>query len=153
MLLQRGLLHWINLTTKTRLVSWGLLSLPLCCLCTSNVKSRDHLKLRCGYSIIIWCAWFDRLSLSPSAFFSWSKLLSWTALTENHPLLCFRKSYPRQSSMLSWNKRSTSCTTTSLSRRLMSSKRLTGRSLTQSTLEGYKKISESSWAFGSIDVV
>ncbi|KAG7593938.1 hypothetical protein ISN45_Aa01g027220 [Arabidopsis thaliana x Arabidopsis arenosa] len=51
---------------------------PLCCLCSSEVETRDHLLLSYVYSRAIWSMELTRLRLSPSPFQNWEVLMCWT---------------------------------------------------------------------------
>ncbi|KAG7600418.1 Pyridoxal phosphate-dependent transferase [Arabidopsis suecica] len=75
-----------RLPTRSRLASWGLDISTDCCLCSEFVESRDHLLLRCAFSIEIWNWIQTRLHLSPCIFYSWHALIAWTKLkTDSSP--------------------------------------------------------------------
>ncbi|KAL9309953.1 putative EF-hand domain, reverse transcriptase zinc-binding domain-containing protein [Arabidopsis thaliana] len=57
--------------------SWGIITSPLCSLCSLAVESRDHLLLTCFYSAQIWLQILARIDPNRSLFVSWAELLSW----------------------------------------------------------------------------
>lgn len=78
-----------RLSTRQRLVAWGVTSCSDCCLCSSLPETRDHLMLSCAFTAVIWTQVFSRLSPHHQLFCSWNELLS-----------CIRQSSTRAPSLL-----------------------------------------------------
>lgn len=43
-----------RMLTADRLIKWGLNANPICSLCCTEPKTRDHLFLHCGYTKQVW---------------------------------------------------------------------------------------------------
>lgn len=75
-----------RLPTRSRLVSWGIPIPPACCFCNDYEETREHLLLRCVFSIQIWNSIQVRLRLTPCIFYSWTAFMAWTRMkTESSP--------------------------------------------------------------------
>ncbi|KAF8092286.1 hypothetical protein N665_0418s0021 [Sinapis alba] len=70
-----------RLTTRSRLVSWGMNINKCCCLCSMDDEDRDHLFLKCSFSSQIWDLVLARLTPRQATFISWAELLSWCRIS------------------------------------------------------------------------
>ncbi|KAL9279401.1 putative reverse transcriptase zinc-binding domain-containing protein [Arabidopsis thaliana] len=68
--------HLDRLPTRSRMVSWGMLVSPVCCLCQVSAETRDHLLLSCEYNVILWTSVLQRLRLPSRVFQSWNDLIT-----------------------------------------------------------------------------
>lgn len=64
-----------RLTTRDRMLSWGLTVPANCVLCASLAESRDHLFFDCTYSTQVWTFFVNRLHISPPQGFE--AILRW----------------------------------------------------------------------------
>ncbi|XP_024009299.1 uncharacterized protein LOC112084404 [Eutrema salsugineum] len=85
---------WVSqldrLSTRARLVKWGLGISSLCCLCDCFEENCDHLFLRCEVSEQLWDLVLIRLGYSLFAFHTWDAFMCWLSLrdTTSSILLC-----------------------------------------------------------------
>ncbi|XP_009113229.1 uncharacterized protein LOC103838534 [Brassica rapa] len=71
------IVNYDRLSTRARLVSWGL-SIPVSCpFCTNFPETRDHLFLSCQYTNDVWAHVFTKCNPPSQMFANWAELLSW----------------------------------------------------------------------------
>ncbi|XP_010480532.1 PREDICTED: uncharacterized protein LOC104759286 [Camelina sativa] len=58
-----------RLTTKDRLISWGLAVPPHCLLCGNHEESRQHLFFDCVYAEQVWQYFYSRAAVTPPNLF------------------------------------------------------------------------------------
>ncbi|XP_019094516.1 PREDICTED: uncharacterized protein LOC109129925 [Camelina sativa] len=97
--------HLNRLPTRSRLQSWGMQVSTDCCLCASNVETRDHLLLSCSYSMEIWRMIHRRLSLPPPLFRNWESLLGWIRLSTASSPSTLRKIVAQATIYALWKQR------------------------------------------------
>lgn len=54
-----------RLSTRDRLISWGMTVLDACVLCSSGVESHQHLFFECSFAVAIWTLFCGRFITSP----------------------------------------------------------------------------------------
>lgn len=60
---------WNRLSTRDRMVGWGMSVSPSCLLCNAVNESRDHLFFRCPISQQVWSFFYNNLQFSPPGDF------------------------------------------------------------------------------------
>ncbi|CAA7020368.1 unnamed protein product [Microthlaspi erraticum] len=83
--------HLDRLPTRSRLASWGIITSTDCCLCGREPETRDHLFLKCCYSVQLWISALQKIDPRPHHFQSWSEVLSWTRNDSNRAPALLRK--------------------------------------------------------------
>ncbi|KAG2308168.1 hypothetical protein Bca52824_027916 [Brassica carinata] len=70
---KQAFLTWVavrdRLSTRDRLLCWGLHIPAVCVLCNRGDETRQHLFFDCTYSSEVWCYFTTRLHLSPPTDF------------------------------------------------------------------------------------
>ncbi|XP_013624085.1 PREDICTED: uncharacterized protein LOC106330073 [Brassica oleracea var. oleracea] len=79
------------LPTRSRLATWGMAITTDCPFCSRSIETRDHLFLRCEYSLDVWREVFIRCHPPVSTFTDWSELLSWIRAVGPAKLKLMRK--------------------------------------------------------------
>ncbi|XP_020873020.1 uncharacterized protein LOC110226299 [Arabidopsis lyrata subsp. lyrata] len=97
--------HLDRLPTRARLQAWGLPVSPLCCLCSAETETRDHLMLRCDFSTAIWNLVQSRLRLHSLRFLDWAELLSWIRRTSPTAPSTLRKLITQAVVYATWKQR------------------------------------------------
>lgn len=84
-ILKHAFTFWIShldrLLVRSRLVSWGLNTSPLCCLCNQQAETRNHILLHCDLSTQVWTRVLHRLGKPPLYFSDWSTLITWLSIS------------------------------------------------------------------------
>lgn len=76
-----------RLPTRARLAAWGLKVQTA----NSAFENRDHMLLRCGFSVDIWARVLHRLGSLHHSFYTWTSLTEWLAIsTTTHHLFLKR---------------------------------------------------------------
>ncbi|KAG7547431.1 Reverse transcriptase domain [Arabidopsis suecica] len=70
--------HLDRLPTRSRLLSWGMQVSHLCCLCSADTETRDHLFLNCSFTSALWNMALVRIRQAPLQFQNWDDLLNLT---------------------------------------------------------------------------
>ena len=83
--------NYDRLPTRSRLAAWGLAIATDCPFCSRSIETRDHLFLRCEYSLDVWRDVFVRCHPPASSFMEWSELLSWIRTAGTAKLKLMRK--------------------------------------------------------------
>ncbi|CAH2052667.1 unnamed protein product, partial [Thlaspi arvense] len=73
-----------RLPFRCRLVSWGIATSALCCLCNLHDETRDHLFLHCEFNQLVWKIILHRLGQPSLAFANWSELITWMLGPSHH---------------------------------------------------------------------
>lgn len=69
------ILMWDRLSTRDKLINWGISVPPECILCGNLPESSSHLFFECSYSTEVWQSFFTHPTLSPPT--SYSAALFW----------------------------------------------------------------------------
>ncbi|KAF3530366.1 hypothetical protein DY000_02040454 [Brassica cretica] len=83
--------NYDRLPTRNRLAAWGMTIATDCPFCSRSIESRDHMFLRCEYSLDVWREVFVRCHPPVSSFTDWSELLSWIRVVVPAKLKLMRK--------------------------------------------------------------
>lgn len=83
--------NYDRLSTRSRLVAWGVPISPLCPLCSTYDETRDHLMLPCNYSREVWREVLHRCQPPSIMFTTWAELLSWIRSSQSKRLTLLRK--------------------------------------------------------------
>ncbi|XP_024004065.1 uncharacterized protein LOC112081536 [Eutrema salsugineum] len=71
---KRAFISWVSardrLTTRDRLVSWGLNVPTTCLLCDDHDETRQHLFFDCGFSSQVWLFFCSYIGVSPPVLFN-----------------------------------------------------------------------------------
>ena len=74
--------HLNRLPTRSRIARWSPQASPLCCLCNSFEKTRDHLLISYDYSSAIWSPVLARLGYYHNIL-SWAEFMSWIRVSSS----------------------------------------------------------------------
>ncbi|XP_009109986.2 uncharacterized protein LOC103835562 [Brassica rapa] len=83
--------NYDRLPTRNRLAAWGMAIATDCPFCSRSIETRDHLFLRCEYTLDVWREVFVRCGPPVSSFMDWSELLSWIRAAAPVKLKLMRK--------------------------------------------------------------
>lgn len=78
-------LMWNRLSTRDKLISWGISVPPDCVLCGTLHETSYHLFFECAYSLEVWNSFFHHPSLSPPV--SYTAALDWLRSCSSNPKL------------------------------------------------------------------
>ncbi|XP_056695796.1 uncharacterized protein [Spinacia oleracea] len=89
-----AILH--RLTTKDRMLSWGMQIDGVCCLCDASSETLDHIFFQCAYSSVIWHKILGLLKIGRSSL-TFDQEVMQEAATCRHPTqqllgMCFSQS-------------------------------------------------------------
>ena len=76
---------WDRLSTRDKLLNWGISVSPDCVLCGSLHETSSHLFFECSYSTEVWLSFFTHPSLSPPI--SYTAALLWLRSCSSNPKL------------------------------------------------------------------
>ncbi|WZY92199.1 hypothetical protein YC2023_064528 [Brassica napus] len=83
--------NYDRLPTRSRLAVWEMAIATDCPFCLRSIETRDHMFLRCEYSLDVWREVFIRCHPPVSSFTEWSELLSWIQTARTAKLKLMRK--------------------------------------------------------------
>lgn len=66
-----------RLPTRSRLAAWGMQLPSVCCICSSQPETRDHLMLSCPFAEVLWSESRRRFRDTVPAFTNWNELVLW----------------------------------------------------------------------------
>lgn len=66
-----------RLPTRSRLAAWGMQLPSVCCICSSQPETRDHLMLSCPFAEALWSESRRRFRDTVPVFTNWDELVLW----------------------------------------------------------------------------
>lgn len=70
------LVCWGRLSTKDRILSWGLVVDPICVLCRGGTESHSHLFFECPFSALVWAKILQKFGICRCPA-GWSQEIDW----------------------------------------------------------------------------